>query len=126
MMIITFDGVKKIAGEFGWVYSTNDRFCKLIHGVEFRTQSVIEVAAYIKAELAQRGWYLRSWQAGGNGEYEDFYTFTSRESGPFHYSKSTDEVPFDPEDPLSDAHAILMAAQLVLELEGHYEEVRPS
>jgi hypothetical protein len=98
-----------LAAALEWVRTTEGNLCKIIDGVEVRCRSIIEFAAYAKAEMAKRGWmfsvvekHVRMWGMLGTP----------------HESEITELYEFNPTDPLSESRAIIEACIEALELEA--------
>ena len=99
----------KLAQKLEWVF-TRFSYCKVFNGVEVRCRSIIEFAAYAKAEMADRYWYADP----TDRTFRLFYSNPDGSTGDY----ITDNYSFDPTDPLSEAKAIIKACLEALQLEG--------
>lgn len=96
---------KELAERLGWVLSTQGNYCAIIDGIEIRAKSIIEFAAYAKAEMANRGWFVKV-----DERYGKFDHLLMMKGYDYTVYK-----PFDPTDPNSEANALILTCLDVLD-----------
>ena len=109
MMAIDND-TKKLIDLLGWQWDKRHGYSGCLDTGTGIVRSEIELAAYAKAEMAKRGWHVRS-GAGSTVAYDVFEMF-----GPT--VQEIIRAKFDRTDPLSEARAIIEACIEALELEN--------